>query len=314
MFLKRLSNISRSLKALSVPRHADSAEGDWGPSCTGRSASSEALVKAMEANKVGRVVVEARETEEGEPTVLEERRDSAMRSYVTGLRAFKEVLRFGSAGNRAKVRRARRAVHGLVSGRYEWIAFTSANAVRAVCEKFQQYGLDARVDLLELRDRDEPVHVGQPLVDNGNVDLVRFRELDGVGVVEEIRRVQHVHVQGVALDPLAAIKKPAKGADLRRDFDADRRLHRVHRAHLVGDRADPADPGRDVRHLRIVAPPQERLVEPRRFVNPQFRLTNLVAIETQHQRPLPFDPGQGFDLDDPLFSCACLAHNRHWLF
>jgi uroporphyrinogen III methyltransferase/synthase len=37
-----------------------------------------------------------------------------------------------------------RAVHGLVSGRYEWIAFTSANAVRAVCEKFQQYGLDAR--------------------------------------------------------------------------------------------------------------------------------------------------------------------------
>ncbi len=37
-----------------------------------------------------------------------------------------------------------RAVHGLVSGRYEWIAFTSSNAVRAVCEKFQQYGLDAR--------------------------------------------------------------------------------------------------------------------------------------------------------------------------
>ena len=37
-----------------------------------------------------------------------------------------------------------RAVHGLVSGKYEWVAFTSANAVRAVCEKFEQYGLDAR--------------------------------------------------------------------------------------------------------------------------------------------------------------------------
>jgi uroporphyrinogen III methyltransferase/synthase len=37
-----------------------------------------------------------------------------------------------------------RAIHGLVSGRYEWVAFTSANAVRAVCEKFEQYGLDAR--------------------------------------------------------------------------------------------------------------------------------------------------------------------------
>jgi len=37
-----------------------------------------------------------------------------------------------------------RAIHGLVSGRYEWVAFTSSNAVRAVCEKFEQYGLDAR--------------------------------------------------------------------------------------------------------------------------------------------------------------------------
>lgn len=37
-----------------------------------------------------------------------------------------------------------RAVHGLVSGRFEWIGFTSVNAVRAVREKLEQYGLDAR--------------------------------------------------------------------------------------------------------------------------------------------------------------------------
>src|SRR5512142_3584371 len=37
-----------------------------------------------------------------------------------------------------------RAVRGLVTGRYEWIAFTSVNAVRAVREKFEEYGLDAR--------------------------------------------------------------------------------------------------------------------------------------------------------------------------
>jgi uroporphyrinogen III methyltransferase/synthase len=37
-----------------------------------------------------------------------------------------------------------RAVHGLVSGRYQWVAFTSANAVKAVREKFEEYGLDAR--------------------------------------------------------------------------------------------------------------------------------------------------------------------------
>ncbi len=37
-----------------------------------------------------------------------------------------------------------KAVRGLVEGRYEWIAFTSVNAVRAVREKFEAYGLDAR--------------------------------------------------------------------------------------------------------------------------------------------------------------------------
>ncbi len=37
-----------------------------------------------------------------------------------------------------------KAIRGLVEGRYEWIAFTSVNALRAVREKFEQYGLDAR--------------------------------------------------------------------------------------------------------------------------------------------------------------------------
>jgi uroporphyrinogen III methyltransferase/synthase len=37
-----------------------------------------------------------------------------------------------------------KAIRGLVEGRYEWIAFTSVNAVRAVREKFDEYGLDAR--------------------------------------------------------------------------------------------------------------------------------------------------------------------------
>ncbi|MEO8328799.1 MAG: bifunctional uroporphyrinogen-III C-methyltransferase/uroporphyrinogen-III synthase [Candidatus Nanopelagicales bacterium] len=37
-----------------------------------------------------------------------------------------------------------RALHGLVSGRYQWVAFTSVNAVRAIREKFEEYGLDAR--------------------------------------------------------------------------------------------------------------------------------------------------------------------------
>ena len=37
-----------------------------------------------------------------------------------------------------------RAVKGLVTGRSQWVAFTSANAVKAVRDKFEDYGLDAR--------------------------------------------------------------------------------------------------------------------------------------------------------------------------
>ncbi|MDO5499806.1 MAG: uroporphyrinogen-III synthase, partial [Propionibacteriaceae bacterium] len=37
-----------------------------------------------------------------------------------------------------------KAIRGLVEGRYEWVAFTSVNAVKAVREKLEDYGLDAR--------------------------------------------------------------------------------------------------------------------------------------------------------------------------
>src|ERR687893_1214609 len=37
-----------------------------------------------------------------------------------------------------------RAVKGLVDGRYQWVVFTSTNAVRAVWDKFGEFGLDAR--------------------------------------------------------------------------------------------------------------------------------------------------------------------------
>jgi uroporphyrinogen III methyltransferase/synthase len=37
-----------------------------------------------------------------------------------------------------------RAIRGLVTGRYAWLAFTSTNAVRAIREKIEELGLDAR--------------------------------------------------------------------------------------------------------------------------------------------------------------------------
>ncbi len=38
-----------------------------------------------------------------------------------------------------------KAVKGLVTGRYEWVGFTSVNAVRAIRDKVEAFGLDARV-------------------------------------------------------------------------------------------------------------------------------------------------------------------------
>ena len=37
-----------------------------------------------------------------------------------------------------------KAVKGLVTGRYEWVGFTSVNAVLAIRDKFREFGLDAR--------------------------------------------------------------------------------------------------------------------------------------------------------------------------
>ena len=42
---------------------------------------------------------------------------------------------------------------------------------------------------------------------------VALGELDGVGAAEEVRRVEQVDVQGVALDPLAAVQQPPQGGD-----------------------------------------------------------------------------------------------------
>jgi len=58
--------------------------------------------------------VEKRDERPDEPVVLEDRREMAMRSYLRGLRAFKEVLRSEGFRDRSKIRRARRAVQGLV--------------------------------------------------------------------------------------------------------------------------------------------------------------------------------------------------------
>ncbi len=155
-----------------------------------------------------------------------------------------------------------------------------------------------RVHLAAADDRHQPVaELLQPqrLLDHVGRDR---GELDRRVVAEEVRRVQEVDVQRVALDPLAAVEEPAQRLDPRRHLDAADLLHRQARAHLVGDRADAADPGGHVGRLGERAPAQQALEEARRLVDPQLHVLDRAVVERHEHAALALDPRQvvGADL------------------
>ncbi|NJP48208.1 bifunctional uroporphyrinogen-III C-methyltransferase/uroporphyrinogen-III synthase [Actinacidiphila epipremni] len=78
-----------------------------------------------------------------------------------------------------------RAVKGLVTGRYEWIAFTSVNAVKAVREKFEEYGLDARA-FAGIKVAAVGEQTSRALVEFGvKPDLVPSGEQSAAGLLED---------------------------------------------------------------------------------------------------------------------------------
>jgi uroporphyrinogen III methyltransferase/synthase len=78
-----------------------------------------------------------------------------------------------------------KALRGLVEGRYEWIAFTSVNAVKAVREKFEEYGLDARA-FAGIKVAAVGETTAQALVDFGvKPDLVPSGEQSAAGLLED---------------------------------------------------------------------------------------------------------------------------------
>jgi len=77
-----------------------------------------------------------------------------------------------------------RAVKGMVTGRYEWVGFTSVNAVRAIREKFDEFGLDAR-SFAGLRVAAVGGVTAQALRDWGiTPDLVPTGEQSALGLLE----------------------------------------------------------------------------------------------------------------------------------
>ena len=122
---------------------------------------------------------------------------------------------------------------------------------------------------------------------------------DHVRVAEEVGRVQHIDVQGVAGDPLTAVQQPSQRRDGVAGGDIAGVLDRVPGTGLVGHWADAADPRGDVGDLGVLAAAQERLEEPGWLVDLQFGGEYLAVLHDDAQRSLAFDPGQRADSQLP---------------
>ena len=129
----------------------------------------------------------------------------------------------------------------------------------------------------------------QAPLDGGPVALGQF---DGVGAAEEVRGVQQVDVERVALDPLAAVEEAAQGGDPVVHRRSAGVLHRRAGAHLVGDRADAADARRDVRRLAGTPPLQHGLEEPGRLEDGEGDVPDDAVAHLDAERSLALDPGQ----------------------
>src|SRR4051794_32825499 len=95
-----------------------------------------------------------------------------------------------------------RAIKGLVTGRYLWVAFTSTNAVKAVREKLEEFGLDARafagVKIAAVGDA-----TAQALIDYGiKPELVPSGEQSSEGLLKEWQAYDE------GFDPIARVSLP----------------------------------------------------------------------------------------------------------
>ena len=143
-----------------------------------------------------------------------------------------------------------RAIKGLVTGRYEWVAFTSRNAVKAVREKFEEYGLDARA-FAGIKVAAVGEQTAADLLAWGiKPDLVPSGEQSAAGLLEDWPPYDAVFdpIDRVFL-PRADIATETLVAGLVELRLGGRRRHRLpDRARRAAGRADPrGDQGRRVR-------------------------------------------------------------------
>ena len=136
--------------------------------------------------------------------------------------------------------------------------------------------------------------IAEPLQTQAAAHLVRILlgHADDAVETEEIRCRQQVDVQGVALQPLAAIKQPAHIPHPVGRRHPEGVFERLRGAHLVGDRADATDTCHDIDHF-LVTPPLEKFFEvARRLEDIQRQLFDLAGFDAKTQGALTLDSGQ----------------------
>ena len=109
--------------------------------------------------------------------------------------------------------------------------------------------------------------------------------------------MQHVDVQGVALNPFAAVEQAAQQANAGVDANAERALDGVNRAHLVSNRTDAADAGGNVRRFREVPASEQGFKEAGRLVDLQLHVGHAIAGQLDVERAFAFNPGEGFHMN-----------------
>jgi len=124
-----------------------------------------------------------------------------------------------------------------------------------------------------------------------------LRHLDGILIAEEVGRVQHVDMQRVAFDPLAAVNKPAQQSQLTIDLRTERVLDGVGGTHLVRDGADAANPRGDIGNFGKIATAQEGLKKTRRLKDFQLDVNHFIVADLDVETTLAFDASQVVNLD-----------------
>src|SRR5579872_2368834 len=98
--------------------------------------------------------------------------------------------------------------------------------------------------------------------------------------------MEKVNVQGMALDPLAAVQQPAQGSQGSADGGTARRLDCMHRTHLVGNGADSTDTRCYVGCFGVGAPAEQRLEESRRLEDLEGNILDLAVFHPDVERAL----------------------------